>query len=219
MLQTIEINPKYPPNATIIWLHGLGADGNDFVNIWRLLNLPSELRVRFVLPHAPFRKVTYAGNIEIRAWFDITNFECNSPVDESGIRESQELIDALITRELVQKPHDYKIILAGFSQGGVMALQCGLRYQRELTGILALSSWLVLRHTLQKEKTSINRLTPILMLHGIRDELIPISLAKSSFTYLKMSGYNVKLLPFSVKHTVCIEEITEIGNWLRNLLL
>ncbi|MDR1057120.1 MAG: dienelactone hydrolase family protein [Coxiellaceae bacterium] len=219
MLQAREINPKLLPHASIIWLHGLGASGDDFINIVHLLDLPPQLSVRFVFPHAPLRQVTYSGNAKIRAWFNVVDLKRDSQIDEIGIRESQGLINELIAQELAQKNPDYKVVLAGFSQGGVMALQCGLRYPERLAGILVLSGWLALEHTVPLEKASINQQTPILMLHGTNDELIPLDWARAGCDYLRKLDYNIRLLSYPMKHTVCAEEIATIGNWLHDLLL
>jgi len=219
MLQVIEINPKLPPNASVIWLHGLGASGYDFVNIVQLLNLPPQLNIRYVFPHAPFRKVTYSGNTKVRAWFNVVDLKRDSEVDETGIRESEELINELIAHELTQKDPGYKVIIAGFSQGGVMALQCGLRYPEKLAGILVLSGWLSLGHTVPIEGTAVNQQTPILMLHGTDDELIPSEWAKESHDYLRDLGYNVRFLSYPMQHAVCVEEIAEIGNWMQKILV
>lgn len=219
MLQTVEIDPKSSPSASVIWLHGLGADGYDFVDIIPLLNLPPELNVRFVFPHAPIRPVTYAGNTKMRAWFNVVDLKHSSQVDEEGIRKSQELINELIARELAHKKPDYKVILAGFSQGGVMALQCGLRYPKKLTGILVLSGWLFLEDTLSLEKTAINQQVPILMLHGTEDDLIPLNWAQKSSNCLKELDYSVELLSYPVAHSLCAEEVTKIGSWIRKLLI
>ena len=219
MLQTIEINPKLSPSASVIWMHGLGADGYDFADIVPSLNLPKELNVRFVFPHAPVRAVKYAGGAKIRAWFDVVDINHRVGEDEAGIRESEKLIGHLIEKELAQKIPSQKIILAGFSQGGVMALQCGLRYPKKLAGILVLSAWLPLTHSVVSERNAANQQTPILMLHGTDDDLVPLSWAEESCDYLQKIGYHAKLSSYPMQHTVCPEEITMIGKWLRDLLL
>lgn len=220
MLRTIEINPQSSPTASVIWLHGLGASGYDFVDIVPLLNLPPDLSVRFVFPHAPVQAVTCAGNTKIRAWFNVVEIsQCKREEDERGIRESEKLINALIAQELARKIPSRKIVLAGFSQGGVMALQCGLRYPEELAGILVMSAWLPLKHTVFSEKSVVNQKTPILMMHGTADELIPIDWAKESYDYLQELGYNATLSAYPMKHSVCPEELDAIGGWLRKLLI
>ena len=219
MLKTIEINPESPPSASVIWLHGLGASGYDFLDVVPLLNLPPELNIRFVFPHAPVRKVTYTGNTKIRAWFNVVDLKDNMEEDEAGIRESEILICELIAKELAQGIPSNKIVIAGFSQGGVMAVHCGLRYPEKLAGILVLSAWVPLKRTVSSEKNVINQNTPVLMLHGTDDDLVPAAWAKRSYNYLHEIGYNVTLSVYPMRHTVCPEEINTIGSWLRNLLV
>lgn len=218
MLQTIEINPSVSPGATVIWMHGLGASGDDFVDIIPLLGLPPESNVRFVFPHAPLRIVKYVGNAKIRAWFDVADIGPNVAEDEIGLRESEKLIDQLIERELAQGIPSQKIVLVGFSQGGAMALQCGLRYPEKLAGILVLSAWVPLIKTVALERNTANQQTPILMLHGSNDDLIQLDWAKEGCDSLQEIGYNATLAAYKMQHTVCAEEIETIGAWLRNLL-
>jgi phospholipase/carboxylesterase len=218
MLQTLEINPEISPRASVIWMHGLGADGHDFVDIVPQLNLPKELGVRFVFPHAPIRPVQYAGNEKMRAWFDVISIDRKSKEDESGIRQSEKEICQLISQELSLGIPSEKIILAGFSQGGAMALHCGLRYPEKLAGILVLSSWLLMSQAVVSERNIVNQQTPILMLHGTDDPLIPIDWAIKSCDYLKEINYHVTMSSYPMQHTVCSEEIAAIGIWLRELL-
>lgn len=219
MLQTVEIKPQSSPAASVIWLHGLGASGYDFVDIVPSLNLPPELQVRFVFPHAPMQAVQYAGGAKLRAWFDVVDLQRQSIEDENGIRRSADLIADLIAKELAQKIPGHKIVLAGFSQGGAMALQCGLRYPEKLAGILVLSAWLPLKHAVLSERSTSNQQTPILMLHGSQDDVIPFAWAKESSDYLSELGHLVSLRSYPMRHTLCPEEIAVIGNWLRDLLV
>ena len=214
MLETVEINPKNPATASVIWLHGLGADGYDFVDVVPKLNLLPELQVRFIFPHAPMRRVTLAQGMQLRAWFDIIALDESAREDAVGIKTSQELIIQLIEKELTRGVPANKIILAGFSQGGAMALQCGLRYTETLAGMLILSSWLPLALKVAEEKSSANQNTPILMLHGSYDNLVPVAFAERSVKYLKQLGYHVDYETFSMQHAVCDPEITKIGLWL-----
>lgn len=218
MLQSLEINPKIPARASVIWLHGLGADGHDFFDIVPQLDLPKELGIRFIFPHAPVRTIQYANNERMRAWFDVIKIEYDTKEDEIGIRTSEEMIAELIARELALNIPSEKIVLAGFSQGGAMALQCGLRYHQKLAGILVLSAWLPLRRTVISERTSINQQTPILMLHGTDDTLIPLSWAEKSCNYLQELGYHATIASYPMQHAVCAREIAAIGLWLRKLL-
>ena len=218
MLKMIEIKSKSPPMASIIWLHGLGASGHDFVDIAPLLNLPTDLNVHFIFPHAPMREVTYTGNAKIRAWFNISGLDRLAAEDECGIREAEGMVAELIDNELAQNIPSHKIILAGFSQGGAIALQCGLRYPDRLGGILVMSSWLLLKDKLAKEGSASNQQTPILMMHGSEDDVIPLSWSEDSRDYLRDLDYNVSLSSYPMGHTVCNEEISAIGEWLRTLL-
>ena len=221
MLRTVEINPIATPRASVIWLHGLGASGHDFVDFVPLLNLPKELQVRFVFPHAPIRSVTYGGGAKIRAWFDVEGIRDNINIreDASSIKESERFIHELIAHELSLNISSNKIVLAGFSQGGAMTLQCGLRYPDKLAGMLVLSSWLPLEGTLLAEKSIINQKTPILMIHGTFDDVVPIALAKVGVSFLKEIGYEVEFVTYPMRHTVCNEEAVTIGSWLRKILL
>jgi Predicted esterase len=218
MLQVIEINPEIPALASVIWLHGFGASGNDFVDIVPQLHLSRDMGVRFILPNAPTKTVKYAGNKKMRAWFDPVNLDRNVEEDVDGIRESERLIAELIGKELAQKIPSTKVVLAGFSQGGAMALQCGLRYPENLAGILVLSAWLPLAETVILEKNIANQQTPILMIHGTLDHTIPLNVALNGYNYLKEIGYPITLSSYQMQHTVCSEEINLIGDWLRNLI-
>lgn len=218
MLKTIEVNPKSPPQASVIWLHGLGADGYDFAGIVPELNLPAKYAVRFVFPHAPMRPVKYAGNIRMRAWFDLDRLDIEAKEDKAGICHSQQLINELIENEIKQGIPSNKIVLAGFSQGGAMSLQCGLRFPQKLAGILVLSAWLPLVKELTQERNSVNDATPILMIHGTEDPLLPLDWAKKSYDYLKEMGYQIKFSTYNMPHSVCPEEIVEIGKWLTTVL-
>ena len=218
MLQFLEINPKISPRASVIWMHGLGADGYDFIDIVEQMNLSKELGIRFIFPHAPIRTVKYADNTKMRAWFDVISLARDATEDEDGIRKSEQMIAQLISQELKMNIPSTKIVLAGFSQGGAMALQCGLRYPQKLAGILVLSAWLPLTHSVLAEKNTVNQQTPILMLHGTDDSLIPLSWAVESCNYLKKIDYHATISSYPMQHTVCPEEIATISTWLYNLL-
>jgi phospholipase/carboxylesterase len=218
MLQVLEVNTEISPRASVIWMHGLGADGYDFIDIPAQLDLPKELGVRFVFPHAPIRPVQYAGGEKMRAWFDVVSIDRKSKEDEQGIRKSEEMIKQLISKELALGIPSEKIILAGFSQGGAIALHCGLRYPEKLAGILVLSSWLLLSKTVKAERNIANQQTPILMMHGTDDPLIPISWAVNSCNYLKEIDCHATMSSYSMQHTVCSEEVAAIGVWFRKLL-
>jgi len=218
LLKIVEINPfQLPPKAAVIWLHGLGASGYDFVDFVPEMNLPPELGVRFVFPHAPVRPITKFNRMKMRGWFDIFELSKDAAQDEVGICNSQQLVDALIEQELARVPSS-KIILAGFSQGGAMALHCGLRYPQTLGGILVLSGFLTLADKLSIEKSSANQNTPILMLHGEHDPMVPITWAEQSFSSLKKLNLNAKWKSYPMEHAVCNEEAQDIALWLRQTL-
>ena len=218
MLKTVEINPKQlPPKVSVIWLHGLGASGYDFVDFIPELNLPVELAVRFVFPHAPVRPITKFNRMKMRGWFDIFELSKDALQDETGIYNSQQLIDVLIEQELARVSRA-KIILAGFSQGGAMALHCGLRYPKTLGGILVLSGFLTLADKLSIEKNNANQNTPILMLHGEHDPIVQIAWAEQSFSSLKKLGLNAKWKSYPMEHAVCNEEAMDIARWFKEIL-
>jgi phospholipase/carboxylesterase len=217
-LQTIEIETGEHPDAAVIWLHGLGADGNDFVPIVNELGLPGELRVRFVFPHAPMMPVTINGGYVMRAWYDVSFDGVQKRPDEAGIRKSQAAVEALLAREGARGIPDERIVLAGFSQGGAITLHTGLRHARRLAGLMALSSYLPLPHLLAAERAAANAAVPIFMAHGADDPVIAIDLATSSAATLRELGYAVEWREYPMQHSVCMEEIAHIGAWLRRVL-
>jgi phospholipase/carboxylesterase len=216
LLQVIELVTGHDPVGAVIWMHGLGADGNDFVPVVKELGLSDNLPLRFIFPHAPMRPVTINAGQVMRAWYDIIEISAvERKVDETGIRESQRAIEALIEREISRGIPANKIVLAGFSQGGAIALQTGLRYEQALAGILALSTYLPLAATLESEASSANRAIPIFMAHGEQDNVIPISIAENSFKELGRLGYKADWHEYPMPHSVSMEEIENIGAWLR----
>ncbi len=211
----IEISMTEPINASVIWLHGLGADGNDFVPVIQMLNLP---HVRFILPHAPYRKVTRNNGYEMRAWYDIYGLTPISREDAFGIAESQLQIEALIAQEIERRVPAARIVLAGFSQGGAIALHTALRYPQPLAGVLALSTYLPLRADLAAEKTNANQQTPIFMAHGIEDEIITLDTCKASLAVLQAQSYVVDWHEYPMAHSVCTAEIADIKQFLFSVL-
>lgn len=212
----IELVTGHDPVGTVIWMHGLGADGSDFVPVVKELGLPGTLPLRFIFPHAPLRPVTINGGHVMRAWYDI--FEISSverKVDEAGIRESQRALEALIAREVSRGIVANRIVLAGFSQGGAIALQTGLRHPQALAGIMALSTYLPLASSLAAEASTANRTIPIFMAHGTQDNVIAISIAEHSHHELQRHGYPVEWQTYPMAHSVSVEEIEHIGAWLR----
>ena len=209
-MEAVEIETGPNPAATVIWLHGLGADGHDFEPVVPELEL--EQAVRFIFPHAPVRPVTINQGMRMRAWYDIFQFG-GGPEDEAGIRASQELLEQMIAAEKGKK-----IVLAGFSQGGAIVLQTALRYPERLAGVLALSTYLPIAATLERERSEANRDIPIFMAHGQYDDIIPIRRAEASREALVRLGYKVEWNAYPMPHSVCAPEIAAISRFLRAIL-
>ena len=218
MLETLELETGPRPAAAVIWLHGLGADGYDFEPIVPELNLPPTPAVRFVFPHAPMRPVTINNGAVMRAWYDILSLEGVRREDDAGVRASQASVEELIAREASRGVPAARVVLAGFSQGGAIALQTGLRHAERLAGIMALSTYLPLAATLAAEASAVNRSVPIFMAHGQYDSLIPIERAAISRDLLGKAGYGVEWRDYPMEHAVCREEIDDIAAWLRRVL-
>jgi phospholipase/carboxylesterase len=218
ILPAIEIETRPNPDAAVIWMHGLGADGNDFVPIVGELGLPATLGVRFVFPHAPMRPVSINNGFVMRAWYDIVGNDLTNRADEAGIRDSQRRIEQLIAREKSRGIAAKRLVLAGFSQGGVIALQTGLRHAERLAGIMALSTYLALPQSLAAEANAANRDVPIFMGHGTADPMIRFDWADASRKTLLAAGYPLEWHTYPMPHSVCLEEVEDIGNWMKKIL-
>ena len=218
LLESIVINPQSEPKVVVIWLHGLGADGYDFEPIVSELNLPDSLAVKFVFPHAPKIPVTVNGGYVMRAWYDIVSADLGQRQDVEGVQRSAEQLNDLIEVEIKLGTPADKIILAGFSQGGAIILQVGLRYPKRLGGLMVLSSYVPLAETLAAEKSLANQEIPIFYAHGEQDDVIPISFAKKSRDLLIEQGYQVEWNSYSMSHAVIPDEIDAIGVWLRKVI-
>ncbi len=218
LIDHIELVTGPEPKGTIIWMHGLGADCWDFVSIVKELGLPDDLPLRFIFPQAPTRAISINNGQQMPGWYDITLSELQDgparKADESGVRESQGFINALIAREATRGIASDKIVVAGFSQGGAIALQTGLRHPQPLAGVMALSTYLPLENSLATERTLANANIPILMAHGTEDPLIPVTLARLSKGKIEAQGYQVQWREYPMQHSVCIEEVDDIGRWL-----
>ncbi len=214
----IVLDPPGQARAAVIWLHGLGASGDDFVPIVPELGLPEDHGIRFVFPHAPVRTVTINGGMRMRAWYDIKGISRTAPQDRAGIDASQALVEQLIAEQNAAGIASSKIVIAGFSQGGAIALHAGLRHAEALAGILALSTYLPLHDALPVEAASINRKVPILMCHGSHDPVVPYALGEFSCAELRKCGYGVDWRSYPMQHQVCLEEIEDIGSWLQERL-
>jgi phospholipase/carboxylesterase len=214
MPDCIEINPSQKEIGSVIWLHGLGADGNDFVPIVQELNLPSELPLRFVFPHAPMRPVTINNGYVMRAWFDIYNLSSDLRMDNQGVSDSIQLLETFIDREVQRGVPIDKIVLAGFSQGAVIALSTGLRYPKTLAGMLALSGCLPNAEKVFEESNAANFATPIFVAHGTQDAILPYLLGLKAFELLEKNKYPATFHSYEMGHGVCEDEIGDIANWL-----
>ncbi|MFZ6747782.1 alpha/beta hydrolase [Undibacterium sp. Ren11W] len=218
LLDSIEIESAPNPSVAVIWLHGLGADGNDFVPIVKELDLRGCAAIRFVFPHAQTMPVTLNGGYVMRAWYDIMGADIVKREDEAGLRLSQIRIETLIAREKARGIPAERIILAGFSQGCAMALQVGLRHPEKLAGLLCLSGYVALRDVVASERTAANQATPIFLAHGTADPVIPLLRAEQSRDLLQDLGYSIEWHEYMMQHSVCEEEIRDIGNWLRRVV-
>ncbi len=207
-LETVELTPSGAANASVIWLHGLGADGHDFESIVPHLRLPDTLKVRFIFPHAPKQPVTVNGGYVMRAWYDIYEQAIERKVDLDGIQASSKYIERLIAREIDKGIAPARIILAGFSQGGVIALETGLRYQPRLAGIVALSTYLADSNQTPPDAMS------VFMGHGSFDPVVPFKLGQQARDLLQSNGHMVQWHSYPMEHSVCMEEIGEIGKWM-----
>jgi phospholipase/carboxylesterase len=217
LLDAIEIETAPNPATSVIWLHGLGADGNDFAPIVAELELPTA-PIRFVFPHAPLQPVTINNGMVMRAWYDILGADLARREDERGVRASQGLVEALIAREKARGIAARRILLAGFSQGGAIALQTGLRHPERLAGIMALSTYVPIAESLAAEAHAANRDVPIFMAHGLYDPVVPVAAARRSCALLERLGYAVEWHEYPMPHSVAPQELDDIGAWLARVL-
>jgi len=216
--EAVEVETGRDPSAAVIWLHGLGADGHDFEPLVPQLAQPQARAVRFVFPHAPVRPVTLNNGYAMRAWYDIAALNRAAAEDERGIRASQGTIDALIRRENARGIASERIVLAGFSQGGAMALFAGTRHPQKLAGIMGLSCYLVLGARLLAERNAANDATPIFLAHGSQDPVVAPQLGAEARRQLEAAGYAVEWHAYSMPHAVCPQEVLDIAAWLRRVL-
>ena len=218
MLEAVEIETGRNPTGTVIWLHGLGADGHDFAPIVPQLVAPEERPLRFVFPHAPVRPVTINGGMSMRAWYDILGFGRGVPQDEVGIRAADAEVGALIRRENQRGIPSSHIVLGGFSQGGAISLFSGPRYPEKLAGIMGLSCYLLLEDLLPAERTRVNYQTPIFLAHGNQDPVVDVRRGTEARQLLEAGGYPVEWHAYPMPHSVCPQEIVDIAAWLRKVL-
>ena len=219
LLTHLNIEPEQTAQASIIWLHGLGADGHDFVSIVPELNLSTMMPVRFIFPHAPNRAVTLNNGLKMRAWYDIHGLTANHPTDEVGIAHSVLAIRQLIEQEIARGIPTQRIVLAGFSQGAAMALITGLTYPAPLAGIIALSGYLPLPQETLKKAQAANKHTPIFIAHGDQDFVVSYDFGKTTYLILKQAHYPVSWHSYPMAHTVCSNEVKDIRRWLEQVLI
>ena len=217
-LEVTELQTGPNPVGSVIWMHGLGADGHDFEPIVPELVRPSERALRFVFPHAPVRPVTINNGYAMRAWYDIIGIDRQSRQDEAGIRGSDAAIRALIRRENERGIPAERVVLAGFSQGAAMALFSGTRYPEKLAGLMGLSGYMVLAPKFDAERTNENQTVPIFLAHGTQDPVVPLQLGEDTHQLLETTQYSVEWHTYPMPHSVCPQEIADIAEWLRRVL-
>jgi phospholipase/carboxylesterase len=216
--ETVETGGGEQPQGSVIWLHGLGADGHDFEPVVPELRLGGHAELRFVFPHAPVRPVTINAGIPMRAWYDVMSLDRSGPQDEAGIRESAEALRSLIEREHECGVPYERIVLAGFSQGGAIAMHTAMRFPQRLAGLMSLSSWMPLETTIEKEviqsPATQPRDLPVLMAHGTFDPMLPLAAGQHARDIMQKAGFEVQWHEYPMAHAVCAEEIAEIRKWL-----
>lgn len=217
-LEYVQVETSDLVDGVVIWLHGLGADGYDFQPIVESLNLPSDMGIRFIFPHAPIRPVTINGGMKMRAWYDILEMTLNRKVDMANIDESCKSVLEIIEQQMALGISSERILLAGFSQGGVIAYQLGLNAPYKLAGIMALSTYLASDETVRSSQSQINGITPILIHHGDLDPVVVPELGENALNTLQEQGYAVDYKTYSMAHAVCPEQIQDISLWLQSRL-
>lgn len=219
LLGRITIEPRTTATACVIWLHGLGDSGAGFAPVVPLLNLPHHHAIRFVFPHAPEQAVTINNGFKMPAWYDIKNDDLHNRADMDGVLQSEGLVGALIQEQIDNGISASNIVLAGFSQGGVMSLFTGLRFAQTLAGIIALSCYLPIKDQLPTQLSTANEHTPILQHHGKRDDVVPMLSGKMANELLKNEGYNTQWKAYLMAHSVLPEQLNDIGIWLTKYLV
>lgn len=218
LLDYVEVKTSAQPDACLIWLHGLGADGHDFENLVDQLHLPEQLGVRFLFPHAPIQPVSINAGYPMRSWFDVLGLDDKSIQDEAGIRKSQKRVEALIDHVINEGIASKRIILGGFSQGGALALHIAIRYSQQLAGVAALSTYLPLADLTSKEKHQANDRLPIFIAHGSLDPIVPYRFGQISYDMLKELQFPVVWHHYPIAHSVCEQEVKDISQWIQQVL-
>ena len=218
LIPSVVVDAKTTHRATVIWLHGLGDSGNGFAPIVPALNIPDALGIKFIFPHAPLRAVTVNNGMQMPAWYDIKSMDFNSRADMPGVLESSAQIKALIEAENAAGIATRNIVLAGFSQGGVIAYHLGLRYPEALAGIMCLSTYMAEPETLAEQHTQMSRIVPLFVAHGSQDDVVPVTMGKAAYARLNELGYNAQWREYPMQHNVCPEEVAHISQWLQKVL-
>lgn len=218
LLQAVVIEPPQKVDACVIWLHGLGANGHDFVEALAYLNLPPQHGIRFIFPHAPLQPVTINQGMVMPAWYDIAGLDITAKQDEMGVKKSAHAIAAIIMAAMQEGIASERIFLFGFSQGGALALHTALRFEYPLAGVASLSAYLPLHESLEKEHHPINKNIPIFLAHGTMDPVVSYEIGQQSYTFLSTLGYNLQWHSYPMDHTVSLPELNELGKWMQAIL-
>lgn len=218
-LAYVDVKPSVPATAAVIWLHGLGDSGHGFAPIVPELRLPAGHSIRFLFPHAPERPVTINGGMRMRAWYDIKTMDLQNRADETGVRQSAELVSQLIDKVLATGIAPEKIMLAGFSQGGVIALHLLPRLPYKIAGVMALSTYMAVPDQLKTEMNAQNKTTPVLVAHGVADPVVPLQAGQAAYNNLKYAGFNVRWQDYRMEHSVCAQEVDDLSRFIQQQLL
>jgi phospholipase/carboxylesterase len=218
-LAFVDVKPAVPATAAVIWLHGLGDSGHGFAPIVPELRLPAGHSIRFLFPHAPERPVTINGGMRMRAWYDIKTMDLQNRADETGVRQSAELVSQLLDKVIAGGIAPEKILLAGFSQGGVIALHLLPRLPYKIAGVMALSTYMAVPDQLKAEMNTQNKSTPVLVAHGVSDPVVPLQAGQAAFNNLKYAGFNVRWQDYRMEHSVCAQEVDDLSRFIQQQLL
>jgi phospholipase/carboxylesterase len=219
LLPFVDVKPSGPVKATVVWLHGLGDSGHGFAPIVPELRIPADAGIRFIFPHAPERPVTVNGGMRMRAWYDIKTMDLTNRADETGVRESADAVQQLLDKLIADGLDSERIVLAGFSQGGVIALHLLARLPYKLAGVMALSTYICAPEKLAAEATSSNKAIPVFMGHGSQDPVVPVAAGQQAFHALKNQGFNVSWHDYRMEHSVCAQEVADISSFLQRLFM
>ncbi|WP_333608442.1 alpha/beta hydrolase [Arsukibacterium sp.] len=219
LLSFVDVKPSGQVKAAVIWLHGLGDSGHGFAPIVPELRLPSDAGIRFLFPHAPERPVTVNGGMRMRAWYDIKTMDLSNRADEAGVRESAAAVQQLVDKLIAEGLSSEQIVLAGFSQGGVIALHLLARLPYKLAGVLALSTYMCVPDKLATEALTVNKSTPVFIGHGTQDPVVPMAAGQQAFHALKNQGFMVSWHDYRMEHSVCAQEVADISSFLQRKLM